>query len=1247
LGAIAIVAGILVYRASARLENRSQGPNEWLGTVVQVQRAGGGQQGLEACASSGSACRPAPAQSEISLPSQVNTDERTRANVSLGDKTGLWLDRSTKVRISSRGERRLHVLAGSAVVDANDAPSNLNVQVPGGAIDVGTGKVAVTADAHQAVIDVAHGDVLVIGKDQQKLKVHAGEQVRIVDGRVRARSANPAMAEELAWCQAHTASDPSTEPRRGLGELKAKKPGANDELRGAVQLAAHSVQVRIVSSFARTQVEETFVNNTDDVLEGIYRFPLPADAKIERLALDVDGRMVDGAFVERDRAAAIWRGAIVHATPVKQRTPQDDIVWVPGPWRDPALLEWQRGGRFELRIYPIPKRGQRRVAITYTQVSNPAGDVRRYTYPLAYDPSGASTIGQFDLDVQVRGNDPEYGVRSLGYAARHDVDSGVTRLSLSENGFVPHGDVVLEYALPRRDVALSAWAFNPGQVLVTTAPPRKAGDPSAPHGYAALSVRPTWAGGGSDVPRDVIAIVDTSRSMLGENLKRAQRVAARVLAELGSADRGSVLTCDTTCEVLPAGLISAGSELADAAARFLESKSAEGASDPTAAVRAGLVLGDRGRADRPLSIVYIGDGTPTVGPIRPGTVEKAIEHEIADTAATVVAVGVGGESDTDTLSAIARGGKGVAVNFSPGKNVDEIAYEVLAAVRGSHLNDVSVSLPEGLVDMAPRRPDPIRSGAELWLTARMQKPNVHGDVVLRGRLGKTPFEQRWALDLASNDSGANAFVPRLFAAARITDLERMGDADARREVIELSQKHHVASRYTSLLVLESEAMFKAFRLTKADVAQEWTGETEDEQLPSVAENSPVLPATGGTRSSAASRASEDKAYPSVASGRMSGAAAPKAATASADLRNAMKSSIRGEGSDAPAPSPPSDISQPSLRQEPSEDEVVVPRKRPAFEPRHVMIPMRRVWERRGTFSADHTPPDANLRALTGAEDALDRDPERRGALKGLLALYRRRNELDHADLLIGRWMEKEPLDADALTARADSAASRGKRDDAIRQLGSVVDARPDDVKAQQRLARLHRWSGEVEQSCRYWIALSEFHPDKPEWLVQAIRCSQAGENAWMGDFLLSNAAPSVRQQVERELTQGPAATDTLSGDLRVEAAWSGDADIDIAFITPEGQRVSWLGAPTRQVITARGATSRNSESLAMRNAPAGSYVIELVRVAGSGTARGELALTVADLRRSVPFTLRDERLVAGVASIRVTPKLVPYEGRAY
>ncbi len=572
LGTIMLVSGLLVHLSSSRSSKQTSPQGSWSATVTRLWRAGGGDRGLEVCTSGGKDCKIAAPNSSVEAPSQVITDDRTRAQLGFNENIGVTLDRSTELLVPDANHRQLKMIRGNAIVDTQQSKGRaVQVQVPGGVLEVNSSRVAITADSMGTVVDVAHGVLKVIDDKKHEAKVHAGEQVRITDGRIRSTSSNASLGEDLAWSEDRSQSDPVDESSRGLGELKAKKPGANDELKGAVSLASHKVQVRIVANLVRTQVDETFVNGTSDVLEGIYRFPLPADAKIERLALDVDGKMEEGAFVDRDRAAAIWRGAIVNATPVSQRVIKDDIVWVPGPWRDPALLEWQRGGRFELRIYPIPKRGSRRVVLTYTQVSNPSGDARRYTYPLAYDPSGTTKIGQFDLDVQVRGHDLDYGIHSIGYTLRQAADGGVTRLSLSENDFVPHGDIILEYALPHRDAELKAWAYDPHGESVTMPNSVPSSQPKIAQsgGYAALTLRPVWPRNETDTPRDVVVVVDVSRSMLGANLKRAQRLALRLLSELEPTDRASVLACDTTCQVLPEGMISAGSELTQAATRFL------------------------------------------------------------------------------------------------------------------------------------------------------------------------------------------------------------------------------------------------------------------------------------------------------------------------------------------------------------------------------------------------------------------------------------------------------------------------------------------------------------------------------------------------------------------------------------------------------------------------------------------------------------------------------------------------------
>src|SRR5690606_2717350 len=160
------------------------------------------------------------------------------------------------------------------------------------------------------------------------------------------------------------------------------------------------------------------------------------------------GGFITGAFVDKERAAKIWRGVIDKATPKKiRREPliQHEIVWVPGPWKDPALLDWKRGGRFELRIFPIPAKGSRTIKLSYTQVVTPRGPQRQYVYPLPHSSDGSTAADKFAVDVEVRGAQ-QGSVRAAGYELKADpARADVNAITLEQGGFVPRGDLVVDY----------------------------------------------------------------------------------------------------------------------------------------------------------------------------------------------------------------------------------------------------------------------------------------------------------------------------------------------------------------------------------------------------------------------------------------------------------------------------------------------------------------------------------------------------------------------------------------------------------------------------------------------------------------------------------------------------------------------------------------------------------------------------------------------------------------------------------
>ena len=117
----------------------------------------------------------------------------------------------------------------------------------------------------------------------------------------------------------------------------------------------HRVTVEIRDQIARTVIDESFVNHTPTQLEGVFYFPLPADASISGFGMWIGHEYVEADIVEKQRAREIYE------TILREK-------------RDPGLLEWTGGNVFKARVFPIPGQAEKRIRISYTQVLPRTGD---------------------------------------------------------------------------------------------------------------------------------------------------------------------------------------------------------------------------------------------------------------------------------------------------------------------------------------------------------------------------------------------------------------------------------------------------------------------------------------------------------------------------------------------------------------------------------------------------------------------------------------------------------------------------------------------------------------------------------------------------------------------------------------------------------------------------------------------------------------------------------------------------------
>jgi hypothetical protein len=786
-------------------------------------------------------------------------------------------------------------------------------------------------------------------------------------------------------------------------------------------------------------------------------------------------------------------------------------------------------------------------------------------------------IGHFTVDIQVLGNDTERGVTTRGYG----LERSAGHITKTVNDFAPSGDLSVEYTLRDRTTDATAWGFSDGTA----------------DRFVTLALRPKLPRADELRARDYAIVIDGGRSMFGERWARASRLAIELASQMDRRDRVTVLTCDLRCRRLDGDLRAPGAATAHDVEQFLASTVPEGATDVAFAVReARRALGSR--SDREKRLVVLSDGLAGAGYRRPGRLADEVTDAVADPLAQLVAVPIGSDADTVLLADAARGGGGVVVPFVPGERVETAALDVLNATFGRTLRDVTVELPSELTDASPRVLAPIRSGSEVIVAARAGSDRVRGDVIVRGRLGNEPFEARYPIDLTITSDAGNAFVPRLFAAARIADLER-NDA-SRAEVVSLSQRFAVPSRFTSLLVLESEAMFQAFGIARTARATAWTGET---------------------LASGVDVARKDFDFD--------------------DRETSLGQLASGGGGlgfaadGAPAPSTQAKAA-PAAR---AADELFEPRTRPA--PRGPGRWMKRVWHREASI-APSLGALATSEKISAARAALAASPNERSRHAELARILARADNLDELESVVLAWQARDPVDPDALAARADLALRRGDRTAALRVLDGIAQAlsAPSSATLAQ-LALAHERAGDDGAACSLRAAAAEVAPADADAVARVVRCERAlGRTSSADRWLRSRDAATSAVDAALAALDRNHGENVSFGDVIVDATWSDpDVDLDLAVLDPSGNRLSWSGRG--KGVRVAHATSHSRETLAISSFAAGAFFVEITGAHRATTnVAGTLVVRALGQRRTVPFVLAGTHAVAARVDVRLVSELV-------
>ncbi|MBS0265396.1 MAG: hypothetical protein JSS02_25905 [Planctomycetes bacterium] len=564
-----------------------------------------------------------------------------------------------------------------------------------------------------------------------------------------------------------------------LGSLVALVDGRNVPL----SVGFHKVQVEIRDQIARTVIEESFVNHTAQILEGVFYFPLPDDASISGFGMWIGDELVEADIVEKQRAREIFE------TILRER-------------RDPGLLEWTGGNLFKARVFPIPAEAEKRVRISYTQVLPARGNTYRYAYALQSELLKLHPLRELSIDVQIHSATGIKKISSPTHMVRSDRTEHSGRVEFSAQEYTPTRDFEVVVETDRR------------QSDLVVIPHRRGND-----GYFMLQLTPPATGDWSreivpdGEPLDVLILADTSASLDQAQRRKQAEVVAALLASLSPRDTVNLAGCDVECSWVFEKSVAAEAQSVQQIRTFLERRTSLGWTDLDQAFAAAFA-----RATPRTHIVYIGDGIVTTGDARPEGFALRVQQAYRGIG-TCHAIALGSAFEATALKAMSSLGGGSFRKLSGDEGPAVVASGLLKEIARPALRNVKVEFrgfqaARVYPEVLPNLP----AGSQQILLGLYRPGSVSGDqqgeVVVTATQEGRPVRFTAPISFRNDDEG-NSFIPRLWARRHLDSLLAQGAAPAIREdVIALSEEFQIMTPYTSFLVLESDADRQRFKVQR-------------------------------------------------------------------------------------------------------------------------------------------------------------------------------------------------------------------------------------------------------------------------------------------------------------------------------------------------------------------------------------------------------------------------------------------------
>ena len=562
------------------------------------------------------------------------------------------------------------------------------------------------------------------------------------------------------------------------------------------------VSIRVTGIVARASVRQRFANTAGDCVEGVYVFPLPESAAVDRMRMVAGQRVLEAEIRERVEAKKVYEQAKAEG-------------------RKAALLEQERPNIFTASVASIGPNEIVEVEIEYQETLRFDEGKFHLRFPMVVaprydpgsalpDPAAAAALSAGTAAARVL-PDPrivpavlrpqETRVNPVRLQVELETGVRLRRLDSSTHtvAAAPIGDSAYTVAMAGpaaadRDFVLE-WEPDLGDR------PRPALFTENVDGqiYTVLVMMPPQpaAVAGARLPRETIFIIDTSGSMYGDSIEQARKSLLFALERLRPEDLFNIIEFNSAMSRLWSESRRALPGSVEEAGRWVSALKANGGTEMLPALRAALEGAGEGGGDREVrQVVFVTDG----GVANEEELFRYIREHLGRS--RLFTVGIGSAPNSHFMTKAAEFGRGTFTYIGNPSEVEAKMGGLFRKLESPVLTDVRVEWDDASVEAWPAKIPDLYAGEPLVVTAKLSRPG--GGVLVSGERSGERWSERVALRASAGDSG----VDRLWARRKIASLmdrmtEKGADQNAVRcEVTEVALRHHLVSSFTSLVAVD-------------------------------------------------------------------------------------------------------------------------------------------------------------------------------------------------------------------------------------------------------------------------------------------------------------------------------------------------------------------------------------------------------------------------------------------------------------